>query len=113
MPLPPAHQAAAPAGAVVRGWVADTNPSPLPVGTSTSVNNADGSVSIDLPPGPVGIALVGGTTIVHSVEPTSPLRGLLDVGDRIVAFKQPNTQASVDTTQMTDEQLVNLLELLS
>ena len=113
VPLPPAHQAAAPAGAVVRGWVADTNPSPLPVGTSTSVNNADGSVSIDLPPGPVGIALVGGTTIVHSVEPTSPLRGLLDVGDRIVAFKQPNTQASVDTTQMTDEQLVNLLAACS
>ena len=105
VPLPPAQQQPAAAGATVQGWVADA-------ATALDVTD-DGSVSIDLPPGPVGVVLMNGSTIVHSLQPTSPLVGQLNPGDKIIAIQQPNTQASVDTGHMNDEELGHLLAACS
>ena len=105
VPLPPAQQEPAAAGATVQGWVANT-------ATALDVTD-DGSVSIDLPPGSIGIVLMNGSTIVHSLQPTSPLVGQLNPGDKIIAIQQPNAQASVDTSHMNDTELGHLLAACS
>ena len=60
---------------------------------------------VSLPAGQLGIAFERGSTTIANVRTSSPLRGLLNIGETVVAFQGPD----VDCRGMTDTEISRLL----